>query len=119
MTKDKRVKNSTQQDDTNRGSDTLVCKWRVVCPTYDAEQHRYLNNYTTPVLINLGSLSLKGKKEKMRVEESTCHSGNFDDFEILSSCFDTCELMIYESLLIFKLKPSLNVQGSSIPLNLL
>ena len=32
---------------------------------------------------------------------------------------DTGELMIHESLLISKLKPSLNVQGSSIPLNLL
>ena len=51
-------------------SDTLVCKWRVVCrPTYDAEQHRHLNRYTTPDLKNLGALSLKGKKEEMRVEE--------------------------------------------------
>ena len=50
---------------------------------------------------------------------STGHSANFDDFEILSSCSDTCELMIHESLLISKLKPSLNVQGSSIPLKLL
>ena len=50
---------------------------------------------------------------------STGHSANFDDFKILSSCSDTCEVMIHESLLISKLKPSLNVQGSSIPLNLL
>ena len=50
---------------------------------------------------------------------STGHSANFDDFEILSSCSDTCELLILESLLISKPKPSLNVQGSSIPLNLL
>ena len=50
---------------------------------------------------------------------STGHSASFDDFKILSSCADTGELMIHESLLIFKLKPSLNVQGSSIPLNLL
>ena len=34
-------------------------------------------------------------------------------------CSDDCELMIHESLLISKLKPTLNVQGSSIPLNLL
>ena len=39
--------------------------------------------------------------------------------EILSSCSDTFELMIHESLLISKLKHSLNVQGSSITLNLL
>ena len=37
---------------------------------------------------------------------STGHSANFDDFEILSSCSDTCELMIHESLLISKLKQS-------------
>ena len=50
---------------------------------------------------------------------STGHSANFDDFEIFSSCSDTCELMIHKSLLMPKLKLSLNVQGSSIPLNLL
>ena len=50
-------------------SDTLVCEWRVVRPTYDAEQHRHLNRYTTPDLNNLGTLFLKGKKEEIRVEE--------------------------------------------------
>ena len=50
---------------------------------------------------------------------TTGHSANFDDFKIPSSCSYTCELLIHESLLISKLKPSLNVQGSSIPLNLL
>jgi hypothetical protein len=49
--------------------DTLVCKWRMVWPTYDAEQHRHLNKYTIPDLRNLGTLSLKGKKEEMRLEE--------------------------------------------------
>ena len=46
------------------------------------------------------------------------HPANFDDFQILSSCSDSYELMIHESLLINKYKPNLNVQGSSIPLNL-
>ena len=50
---------------------------------------------------------------------STGHSANFDDFKILSSCSETYELMSHERLLISKLKTSLNVQGSSIPLNLL
>ncbi len=50
-------------------SDTLMCKWRMVSPTYDAEQHRHLNKYTTPDLRNVGTLSLKGKKEEMRLEE--------------------------------------------------
>ena len=40
---------------------------------------------------------------------TTDHSANFDDFTILSSCSNTSELMIHESLLISKLKPSLNV----------
>ena len=47
------------------------------------------------------------------------HTDSFDDFQILSSCSDDCEVMIHESLLISKLKPTLNVQGNSIPLNLL
>ena len=42
---------------------------------------------------------------------STSRSANFNDFEILSSCSDTCELMIHESLLISKLKPSLKRAG--------
>ena len=46
------------------------------------------------------------------------HKVDFDDFKILSSCSDSYELMIHESLLINKYKPTLNVQGSSIPLNL-
>ena len=46
------------------------------------------------------------------------HLASFDDFKIIYSCSDSYELLIHESLLISKLKPSLNVQGSSIPLNL-
>ena len=38
---------------------------------------------------------------------TTGHSADFDDFEILSSCSDNCELLIHESRLISKLKPSL------------
>ena len=51
-------------------SDILVCRWRVVCPTYDAKQHRHLNKYTTLDLRYLGILSLKlGKKKEIRLEE--------------------------------------------------
>ena len=50
-------------------SDILVCRWRVVCPTYDAKQHQHLNMYTTLDLRYLGTLSLKGKKEEIRLEE--------------------------------------------------
>jgi hypothetical protein len=46
------------------------------------------------------------------------HTASIDDFEILASCSDDQELLIHESFLISKMKPSLNVQGSSIPLHL-
>ena len=51
--------------------------------------------------------------------KTTGHTASFDDFQILFSCSDDCEIMIHESLLILKLKPTLNVQGNSIPLDLL
>ena len=51
--------------------------------------------------------------------ETTGHSASFDDFQILSSCSDDRKIIIHESLLISKRKPTLNVQGNSIPLNLL
>ena len=49
--------------------------------------------------------------------KTTGHTANFD--EILSSYSNDCELTIHESLLISNLKPTLNVQDNSIPLNLL
>ena len=82
-------------------------------------------NLHTRISEHLGISPITGKPSSSPVMSSifshlnsTGHSANFEDFEILSSCSDTCELMIHESLLISKLKPSLNVQGSSIPLNL-
>ena len=63
-----------------------------------------------------------GNPTKSSVQLShSCASGHkvdFDDFKILSCCSDSYELMIHESLLINKYKPTLIVQGSSIPLNL-
>ena len=80
----------------------------------------------TRISEHLGITPITGKPSSSPVMSSifshlntTGHSANFDDFKILSSCSDSCELMNHESLLISKLKPSLNVQGSSIPLNLL
>ena len=49
---------------------------------------------------------------------ASAHPVNFDDFQILSSSSDSYELMIHESLVTNKYKPNLNVQSSSIPLNL-
>ena len=74
---------------------------------------------------HLGIFALTGKPSSSPVMSSVFshlnsngHSADFDDFEILFSCSDTYELMIHESLLIYKLKPFLNAQGSSIPLKL-
>ena len=41
-------------------SDTLVCKWRVVRPTYDAEQHRHLNKHTKQGPVVRSPFSLNG-----------------------------------------------------------
>ena len=51
--------------------------------------------------------------------DSTGHSASLNDFKIISCCSSPDELLIRESLLINKLKPSLNLQGSSVPLLLL
>ena len=51
--------------------------------------------------------------------DSTGHSASLNDFKIISCCSSSDELLIRESLLINKLEPSLNLQGSSVPLLLL
>ena len=98
-------------------------KCRCCSASYVGQTTRHLH---TRISEHLGISPIIGKPSSSPVMSSifshlnsTGHSANFDDFEILSSCSDTCELMIHESLLISKLKPSLNVQGSSIPLTLL
>ena len=98
-------------------------KCRCSSTSYVGQTTRHLH---TRISEHLGISPITGKPSSSPVMSSifshlnsTGHSANFDDFEILSSCSDTCELMIHESLLMSKLKPSLNVQGSSIPLNLL
>ena len=98
-------------------------KCRCCSASYVGQTTRHLH---TRISEPLGISRITGKPSSNPVMSSifphlnsTGHSANFDDFEILSSYSDTCELLIHESLLISKLKPSLNVQGSSIPLNLL
>ena len=49
---------------------------------------------------------------------SSGHPISPDDFSILSSCSSSFELLLRESLLISKLKPSLNANLSSVPLTL-
>lgn len=48
----------------------------------------------------LSSLVMSSKPLSPTLPFSTGHSANLDDFKILSFCFDTCELIIQESLLI-------------------
>ena len=106
-----------------RSGVVYLFKCRCCSVSYVDHTTRHLH---TRISEHLGISPITGKPSSSPVMSSifshlnsTSHSANFDDFEILSSCSDTCELMIHESLLISKLKPSLNVQGSSIPLNLL
>jgi hypothetical protein len=79
----------------------------------------------TLVTEHLGITPMTGKQCKNPPQSSsfshlisTGHTASIDDFKILSSCSDDQECLINESLLISKMKPSLDVQGSSIPLHL-
>ena len=106
-----------------RSGVVYLFKCQCCSASYVGQTTRHLH---TRISEQLGISPITGKPSSSPVMSSifshlnsTGHSANFDDFEILSSCSDTCELMIHESLLISKLKPSLNLQGSSIPLNLL
>ena len=103
-----------------RSGVVYLFKCRCCFASYVGQTTRHLH---TRISEHLGISPITGKPSSNPVMSSifshlnsTGHSANFDDFEIRSSCSDTCELMIHESLLISKLKPSLNVQGSSIPL---
>jgi hypothetical protein len=80
----------------------------------------------TGVSEHLGIFALTGNKSSnpkfasiLQHLNNTGHTTSLDDFKILSSCPSSDELMIHESLLISKLKPTLNVQGSLVPLLLL
>ena len=106
-----------------RSGVVYLFKCRCCSASYVGQTTRHLH---TRVSEHLGISPITGKPSSsppmssiFSHHKTTGHTAKFDDFEILSSCSDDCELMIHESLLISKLKPTLNVQGSSIPLNLL
>ena len=106
-----------------RSGVVYLFKVRCCSASYRGQTTRHIH---TRVSEHLGISPITGKPSSSPVMSSifshlktTGHIANFDDFEILSSCSDDRELMIHESRLISKLKPTLNVQGSSIPLNLL
>ena len=69
--------------------------------------------------------ALTGKKQSypsptstLNHSTETCHPISFDDFCVLSSSNSTFELLTRESLIIPKLKPSLNENIRSVPLSL-
>ena len=106
-----------------RSGVVYLFKCRCCSASYVGQTTRHLH---TRVSEHLGISPKTGKRLSSPVPSSisshlntTAHFADFDDFKILSSSSNTNELMIHESLLISKLKPSLNVQGSSIPLKLL
>ena len=105
-----------------RSSVVYLFKCRCCSASYVGQTTRHLH---TRISEHLGISPITGKHTsnptKSSVLSHSCASGHkvdFDDFKILSSCSDSYELMIHESLLINKYKPTLNIQGSSIPLNL-
>ena len=70
--------------------------------------------------------SLTGKKHSnppltsiLSHHQETNHPVSFEDFKILSSSLFEYELLLHESLLISKFKPSLNANIGSAPLLLL
>ena len=98
-------------------------KCRCCSASYLGQTVRHLH---TRVSEHLGVSALTGRKSCSPVMSSilshlnsTGHTASLDNFQILSSCSSPDELLVRESLLISKYKPSLNIQGSSVPLLLL
>jgi hypothetical protein len=98
-------------------------KCRCCSASYVGQTVRHLH---TRVSEHLGISALTGKTSSSpqltSIFSHLSHSGHtasLVDFKILSSCSSPDELLVRESLLISKLKPTLNQQGSSIPLSLL
>ena len=104
-----------------RSSVVYLFKCRCCSASYVGQTTPHLHAKITE---QLGISPITGKHTsnpaKSSVLSHSCasaHKVDFDDFKILSCCSDSYELMIHESLLINKYKPTLDVQGSSIPLN--
>jgi len=70
--------------------------------------------------INRKGNSVKGAVKSAITDHvnDTGHSASLDDFCIIDKVNNELELLIHESLLILKDRPSLNFQSSSIPLYL-
>ena len=69
--------------------------------------------------INKKGISIKGASSSIRDHiNETGHAASFDDFCILDKANNNFDLLIHESLLILRDRPTLNQQNSSIPLYL-
>jgi hypothetical protein len=98
-------------------------KCRCCSASYVGQTVHHLHTWVSE---HLGISALTGNKSSnpkltsiLQHLNNTGHTASHDDFKILSSCPSSDELMIHESLLISKFKPTLNVQSSSVPLLLL
>ena len=64
--------------------------------------------------------NIKGASSAIRDHiKDTSHSASLDNFCIINKTNNELDLVIYESLLILRDRPTLNFQSSSIPLCLL
>ena len=53
--------------------------------------------------------------QKLDLSENGLFAASLNDFKILSSCSSASETLVKESIIISKLKPSLNASLSSVP----
>ena len=80
-----------------------------------------LKIYNTPYLqlMSKKGISIKSASSSIRDHiNETGHAASFDDFCILDKANNNFDLLIHESLLILRDRPTLNQQNSSIPLYL-
>ena len=93
-------------------------KCRCCSASYVGQTVHHLH---TRVSEHLGISALTGNKSSnpklnsiLQHLNNIGHTASHDDFKILSSCPSSDELMIHESLLISKFKPTLNVQAKQL-----
>ena len=66
--------------------------------------------------INMKGISIKGASSSIRDRiNETGHAASFDDFCILDKANNNFDLLIHESLLILRDRPTFNQQNPSIP----
>ena len=101
----------------------IVYKYKCQCcnALYVGETVRHFHKRISEHMGISGSTGKPLSKPFSKIRDhhqSSGHPISPDDFSILSSCSSSFELLLRESLLISKLKPSLNANLSSVPLTL-